>query len=101
MPKIRLPEVDCNLRLMMVLASKAHLEHDRQYPQWALDEELEKYGTNVINRVGFQLVQDMYNLYLERGFSEQRAVTATRDGLLFNIKKENTPIYSLEYYYNK
>ena len=101
MPKIRLPEVDCNIRLMMVLAYKAHLEHDIKYPQWALDEELEKYGTNVINRVGFQLVQDIYNSYLESGFSEQKAVTATRDGLLFNIKKEDTPIYSLEYYYNK
>lgn len=86
MPEIRLPEPDWELRLMMKLAPKAHLEHKRKYPQWALDEELEKYGTHVINRVGFQVTQDLYNCYLECGLSERKAVNTTRDRVLFNIK---------------
>ena len=86
MSEIKLPEPDWELRLMMKLAPRAHLEHKRKYPQWALDEELEKYGTNVINRVGFQVTQDLYNIYLGYRLSEQKAVNATRDRVLFNIK---------------
>jgi hypothetical protein len=51
-----------------------------------INEELEKYGTNVINRVGFQVTQDLYNIYLGYKLSEQKAVNATRDRVLFNIK---------------
>lgn len=86
MSEIKLPEPDWELRLMMKLAPRAHLEHKRKYPQWALDEELEKYGTHVINRVGLQVTQDLYNIYLEYGLSEQKAINATRDRVLFNIK---------------
>lgn len=86
MSEIKLPEPDWELRLMMKLAPRAHLEHKRKYPQWALDEELEKYGTNVINRVGFQVTQDLYNIYLGYKLSEQGAVNATRDRVMFNIK---------------
>ena len=86
MSEIKLPEPDWELRLMMKLAPRAHLEHKRKYPQWALDEELDAYGTNVINRVGFQVTQDLYNIYLGYRLSEQKAVNATRDRVLFNIK---------------
>lgn len=86
MSEIKLPEPDWELRLMMKLAPRAHLEHKRKYPQWALDEELKKYGTNVINRVGFQVTQDLYNIYLGYRLSEQKAVNATRDRVMFNIK---------------
>ena len=84
MPKIRLPEVDCNLRLMMVLAYKAHLEHDKKYPQWALDEEKELYGVTVIDRVCAGLVYASYNWCLEEGLTEEQAVEAVRNRILFN-----------------
>lgn len=86
MSEIKLPEPDWELRLMMKLAPRAHLEHKRKYPQWALDEELERYDTNVINRVGFNLVREVYNYCREFSLSEEESVESTRNRLLFNKK---------------
>lgn len=90
LPKIsKLPKVDDMTMLMALLCMEDDDEEDDykfEYPQWALDEENETYGTNVIERVGFNLVREVYNYCREFGLSEEESVESTRNRLLFNKK---------------
>ena len=91
LPKVnKLPKVDDMTMLMALLCmddeDDAEDDYKFEYPQWALDEELEKYGTNVIERVGFNLVREVYNYCREFGLSEEESVESTRNRLLFNKK---------------
>lgn len=85
----KLPKVDDMTMLMALLCMDDDDEEDDykfEYPQWALDEENEAYGTNVIERVGFNLVREVYNYCREFGLSEEESVESTRNRLLFNKK---------------
>lgn len=85
----KLPKVDDMTMLMALLCMEDDDEEDDykfEYPQWALDEETETYGTNVIERVGFNLVREVYNYCREFGLSEEESVESTRNRLLFNKK---------------
>lgn len=90
LPKVtKLPKVDDMTMLMALLCMEDDDEEDDykfEYPQWALDEETETYGTNVIERVGFNLVREVYNYCREFGLSEEESVESTRNRLLFNKK---------------
>ena len=91
LPKIsKLPKVD-DMTVLMALLWMDDEDDDEDdykfvYPQWALDEENEAYGTNVIERVGFNLVREVYNYCREFGLSEEESVESTRNRLLFNKK---------------
>ena len=85
----KLPKVDDMTMLMALLCMEDDDDEDDykfEYPQWALDEELEAYGTTVIERVGFNLVREVYNYCREFGLSEEESVESTRNRLLFNKK---------------
>ena len=85
----KLPKVDDMTMLMALLCMDDDEDEDDykfEYPQWALDEENEAYGTNVIERVGFNLVREVYNYCREFGLSEEESVESTRNRLLFNKK---------------
>ena len=90
LPKVsKLPKVDDMTMLMALLCMEDDDDEDDykfEYPQWALDEENEAYGTNVIERVGFNLVREVYNYCREFGLSEEESVESTRNRLLFNKK---------------
>lgn len=91
LPKIsKLPKVDDMTMLMALLCMDDEDDEEDDYkftyPQWALDEENEVYGTNVIERVGFNLVREVYNYCREFGLSEEESVESTRNRLLFNKK---------------
>lgn len=90
LPKVsKFPKVDDMTMLMALLCMEDDDEEDDYkfvYPQWALDEENEAYGTNVIERVGFNLVREVYNYCREFGLSEEESVESTRNRLLFNKK---------------
>lgn len=90
LPKVsKLPKVDDMTMLMALLCMEDGDDEDDykfEYPQWALDEENEAYGTNVIERVGFNLVREVYNYCREFGLSEEESVESTRNRLLFNKK---------------
>ena len=91
LPKIsKLPKVD-DMTVLMALLCMDDEDDDEDdykfvYPQWALDGENEAYGTNVIERVGFNLVREVYNYCREFGLSEEESVESTRNRLLFNKK---------------
>lgn len=59
-------------------------DYSRKYPQWALEEELKRYGTTVIRRAGKGLVYASYDYCLNCGLKEKEAVQAVRDRILFN-----------------
>lgn len=85
----KLPKVDDMTMLMALLCMDDDEDEDDykfEYPQWALDEEEEMYGTTVIERVGFNLVREVYNYCREFGLSEDESVESTRNRLLFNKK---------------
>ena len=85
----KLPKVDDMTMLMALLCMDDDEDEDDykfEYPQWALDEENEAYGTTVIERVGFNLVREVYNYCREFGLSEDESVESTRNRLLFNKK---------------
>lgn len=90
LPKVsKLPKVDDMTMLMALLCMEDDDDEDDykfEYPQWALDEENEAYGTTVIERVGFNLVREVYNYCREFGLSEEESVESTRNRLLFNKK---------------
>lgn len=91
LPKLsKLPKVN-DMTMLMALLCMDDEDDDEddykfEYPQWALDEENEAYGTNVIERVGFNLVREVYNYCREFGLSEEESVESTRNRLLFNKK---------------
>lgn len=91
LPKLsKLPKVD-DMTMLMALLCMDDEDDDEddykfEYPQWALDEENEAYGTTVIERVGFNLVREVYNYCREFGLSEEESVESTRNRLLFNKK---------------
>ena len=85
----KLPKVDDMTMLMALLCmddDEDEEDYKFEYPQWALDEEEEMYGTTVIERVGFNLVREVYNYCREFGLSEDESVESTRNRLLFNKK---------------
>lgn len=87
LPKLsKLPKVDDMTMLMALLCMDDEDDYKFEYPQWALDEETEAYGTTVIERVGFNLVREVYNYCREFGLSEEESVESTRNRLLFNKK---------------
>ena len=91
LPKIsKLPKVD-DMTVLMALLCMDDEDDDEDdykfvYPQIAKEEENEAYGTNVIERVGFNLVREVYNYCREFGLSEEESVESTRNRLLFNKK---------------
>ena len=92
LPKVsKLPKVDDMTMLMALLCMEDEDDDEEddykfEYPQWALDEEFDAYGTTVIERVGFNLVREVYNYCREFGLSEEESVESTRNRLLFNKK---------------
>lgn len=81
----KLPKVDeMTTTLAMVFAGDEE-DYPLKYPQWALDEEKELYGTTVIDRVGAGLVYATYEWCKEdEGLTEEQAVEAVRNRILFN-----------------
>lgn len=82
--KQTLPEIDNMTANLALLFMEDENEYDRKYPQWAIDEELKRYGTTVIRRAGKGLVYAVYDYSLNCGLNEKDAVKAVRDRILFN-----------------
>lgn len=85
LPKIsKLPKVDDMTVTVSLMFMGDEDEYEIKYPQWALDEEKEMYGVTVIDRVCAGLVYATYNWCLEEGLTEEQAVEAVRNRILFN-----------------
>lgn len=82
--KQTLPKVDDMTALLAIMFMGNEEDYEFEYPQWALDEEEELYGTTVIKRTTKGFVQDVYNYCREDGLTEEEAVKAVQDRILFN-----------------
>ena len=80
----KLPKVDEMTASLALMFAGDEEDYPLKYPQWALDEEKELYGTTVIDRVGTGLVYATYEYCINDGLTEGQAVEAVRNRILFN-----------------
>lgn len=84
MKKQKPKEIDNMTANLSLLFMGDENEYSRKYPQWAIEEELKRYGITVIRRAGKGLVYAVYDYCLNCGLNEKEAVNAVRDRILFN-----------------
>ena len=83
--KQTLPKVDDMTMALALMFAGDEGDYPLKYPQWALGEEKELYGTTVIDRVGAGLAYATYEWCKEdEGLTEEQAVEAVRNRILFN-----------------